>query len=181
VNIIFREAVSSDAAELLTHIKAVGGETDNLSFGKDTFSISVEREAKFIERFHKSKNDIMLIALDGDTVVGNAIVERNRVARYNHRAEISITVLREYWGKGIGSHLMKMMIDFSKKSGIEILYLEARSDNHRAISLYEKFGFDKIGTYKNFFKIQNMYFDADLMMLNLKNPEKNPKKIKKRA
>ena len=172
MNIIYREALASDAEKLLNHIKTVGAETDNLSFGKDTFSISVEREAKFIERFYKNKNGVMFIALDEDVVVGNAIVERNRVERYSHRAEISITVLREYWGRGIGTRLMEMMIDFSKKSGIEILYLEVRSDNHRAVSLYEKFGFERLGTYKNFFKIQNMYFDADLMTLNFEKLKK---------
>ena len=166
-NLIYREAVKADAAALLEHIKTVGAETDNLSFSGETFSISVEREAKFIDRFYNNRKDIMLIALDGEKVVGNAIVERNRVERYNHRAEISITVLKDYWGHGIGSRLMEMMIDFSRKTGIEILYLEVRSDNTRAVSLYEKFGFVKIGTYPSFFKINNSYYDAYSMILTL--------------
>jgi len=165
--IVYREALKTDAAALLEHVQSVGSETDNLSFSGDTFSISVEREARFIDRYYNNKKDIMLVALDGDKVVGNAIVERNRVERYNHRAEISITVLRDYWGCGIGSRLMEMMIDFAKKSGIEILYLEVRADNARAISLYEKYGFRKIGVYNNFFKIDNIYYDAHLMTLNL--------------
>ena len=167
MEIIYREAVANDAEGLLWHIQTVGGETDNLSFGKDTFSISIEREARFIDRFYKNKNDIMLVALDGDKVVGNAVVERNKVLRYNHRAEISITVLKEYWGRGIGSSLINIMIDFAKKTGIEILYLEVRADNLRAISLYERFGFEKIGKYNRFFKIGNIYYDAYIMTLNL--------------
>ena len=165
--VLYRDAEPSDAAALLRHINTVGGETDNLSFGKDTFPISAEREAKFIERFSKSKNDAMFVAECDGVIVGNAIVERNRVARYAHRAEISITVLREFWGRGIGSRLMEMMIDFSKKTGIEILYLEARADNERAVALYHKFGFRDIGIYKNFFKIGEDYFDGVLMTLNL--------------
>ena len=167
MEIAYRKATKKDAERLLLHLKTVGGETDNLSFGKDTFLISKEKEERFIDRFASSKKDLMLVALSGDTVVGNAIVERNRVARYSHRAEISITVLRDFWGKGIGTRLMEMMIDFAKESGIEILYLEARADNARAISLYEKFGFKSIGTYQGFFKIENQYFDAVLMTLNL--------------
>lgn len=167
MEIAYRKATKKDAERLLLHLKTVGGETDNLSFGKDTFLISKEKEERFIDRFASSKKDLMLVALSGDTVVGNAIVERNRVARYSHRAEISITVLRDFWGKGIGTRLMQMMIDFAKESGIEILYLEARADNARAISLYEKFGFKSIGTYKGFFKIENQYFDAVLMTLKL--------------
>ena len=168
MDILYREADKSDAAQLLCHLKCVGSETDNLSFDGSTFSISEEKEAKFIERFKNSKNDIMLVALDGDKVVGNAIVERNKVLRYKHRAEISITVLKDYWGGGIGSRLMQMMVDFAEKTGVEILYLEARADNQRALSLYEKYGFEPIGTYENFFKIGDSYFDAVLMNKKIK-------------
>ncbi len=167
MNIIYREAEAADAELLLEHIRTVGGETDNLSYGRDTFSISPEREAKFIDRFKKSNRDVMYIALLDGKIVGNAIVERNRVERYSHRAEISLTVLKNFWGLGIGSHLMELMIDFAKESGIEVLYLEARRDNERALGLYRKFGFSEIGIYKNFFKIDGNYFDASLMTLNL--------------
>ena len=167
MNIIYRKAEPCDAGAMLKHVKTVGGETQNLSYSASTFNISEEKEARFINRFYNSENDIMLIACDGDTVVGNAIVERNRVERYKHRAEISITVLKDYWGLKIGSTLMEMMIDFTKKSGIEILYLEVRADNERAISLYRKFGFEKIGVYKDFFKIEGKYYDALLMTLKI--------------
>ena len=168
MDIIYREANRNDAAGLLEHLRCVGSETDNLSFSGDTFAISEEREAKFIEKFKNSKTDIMLVAVDGEDVVGNAIVERNRILRYNHRAEISITVLKEYWGRGIGSRLMEMMIEFAETTGIEILYLEVRADNQRAVNLYKKYGFEAIGTYKNFFKIGKSYFDAMLMSKNIK-------------
>ena len=168
MGIIYREAMSCDAEGLLAHLKCVGNETDNLSFDGNTFVISREKEARFIEKFKNSKTDVMFVAVDGDKVVGNAIVERNKVLRYNHRAEISITVMKEYWGRGIGSRLMQMMVDFAEKTGIEILYLEARADNVRAISLYEKYGFRHVGTYENFFKINGLYYDAVLMNKKIK-------------
>ncbi len=49
----------------------------------------------------------------------------------------------------------------------EILSLEVRSDNVRAIRLYEKYGFQKIGQFKGFFKINGEYVDFDLMNLEL--------------
>ena len=169
MDIVYREAERSDAKGMLLHLNTVGGETDNLSYGKDTFLISEQKEEKFIGRFLMSKNDAMFVAVCDGKIVGNAVVERNRIARYSHRAEISLTVLRDFWGKGIGTHLMKMMIDFAKTVGIEILYLEVRNDNHRALSLYEKFGFESIGIFKNFFKIGEKYLDATIMTLELQN------------
>lgn len=167
MNIIYREAEKNDALGLIMHMKSVGGETDNLSFGENTFNISEEKEAKFIDKFRNNPGDIMLVAMDGDLVVGNASVMRNRTARYSHRGEISITVLKKYWGMGVGSSLMQMMIDFAKRSGLSSLYLEVRSDNERAVRLYQKFGFVNIGTYPGFFKINGEYFDADFMCLEL--------------
>ncbi len=167
MSITYREAVANDARALLEYTRVVGGETDNLSFGKDTFNISEEREAKFIDRFYKSKKDIMLVACDGERIVANASLERKRVERYSHRAELSITVLSKYWGRGIGSELMKMLIEFAKESGIEIIYLDVRADNERAKGLYRKFGFELIGTFKGYFKINGSYFDGEFMQLCL--------------
>ncbi len=168
MEIIYRSARRQDARELLVHIHKVGEQTDNLSFSGEEFDISEEREAKFIERFEKNKNDIMLVAEIDGRIIGNAALEANRIKRYKHRADLSVTVLKEYWGQGIGSHLMEMLISFARESELEVISLEARADNERAIALYEKFGFEKIGIYKNFFKIENEHYDAILMQLCLK-------------
>ncbi len=167
MDITYREAEASDALGLIKHLATVGDETENLSFSGKTFRISEEKEIKFIEKFKKSKTDIMLVAVCDNEVIGNGIIERNRIERYSHRAELSITVIKKYWSIGVGSQLMRMLIDFSKSSGIEIIYLEVRSDNKRAISLYNKFGFKKIGVYEKFFKIGKEYHNADLMVLSL--------------
>ena len=163
----YREAVASDAHDLAEYVRIVGGETDFLSYGADTFVMSDEREARFIQRFQNNKKDIMLIATDGGRIIANASLEANRVQRYSHVSELSITVLREYWGRGVGSHLMEMMINFAIENGIELLYLEARADNERAISLYKKFGFVKSGEIPKFFKINGEYFGCVTMTLEL--------------
>ena len=167
MEIVYREARAQDAAPLLLHQKQVGDETDNLSFDGATFNISPEKEARFIDRFAKSERDVMFVALDGERIVGNGIIECERAKRYSHRATLSITVMKEWWGSGIGSRLMEMMIDFSRKSGIIVISLEVRADNERAIALYKKFGFETIGLYKKFFKINGEYHDAYLMQLIL--------------
>ena len=86
----------------------------------------------------------------------------------NHRAELGITVLKSEWDKGLGSRLLKMAIEYAKSHGIEIINLEVRSDNFRAIHVYEKFGFRKIGTSFAYFKIGDSYIDFDIMYLDLR-------------
>ena len=163
----YRVALPADAEGLLLHQKRVGDETDNLSFDGSTFNISPEREARFIERFSKNDRDVMFVAVKDGEIVGNGIIECERVKRYCHRATLSITVMRDFWGCGIGSRLMEMMIDFAGSKNIDVISLEVRADNHRAIGLYRKFGFETIGTYKKYFKINEEFHDALLMQLLL--------------
>lgn len=162
----FKIARAADAEALLKHIKAVGRETDFLSFDENSFEITPEREAKFIERFYNNKNELMLVACDGDKIVGNGILEAERIPRYSHRKELSVTVLREYWGQGIGSELMRRLLDFAKQSAA-VVSLVVRSDNERAISLYRKFGFREVGKFEKYFKIKDSFYDALIMQICL--------------
>ena len=165
MGILYREALASDAEALIEYTKTVGAETDNLSHGAEGVPCSLERQVRFIERFLKSKEDLMLLALCDGRIVANASISRNRIPRYSHRAELSITVLAEFWGQQIGSTLMEMLIAHSKSTGVRVINLEVRADNFRAISLYKKYGFCEIGISKDFFKIKKRFFDALLMQL----------------
>lgn len=87
-----------------------------------------------------------------DEVVGTVSLN-GLPRRMSHRAELGITVLKSEWGKGLGNRLMETVIDYARGSGIEIVELAVRSDNERAIRLYEKHGFKEFGVYKSYFKI----------------------------
>lgn len=164
---IYREATLNDARALLLHLETVGGETDNLTFGKEGFRITEEREARFIERFRKNPDEVMYVVKYCDTVVANAVIERERIPRLSHRARLTLTVLRAFWGQGIGSRLMEMMINFAKDTGAAVISLECRADNERAVSLYTRFGFRTVGTMERYFNINGEYHSAYLMELLL--------------
>lgn len=85
-----------------------------------------------------------------------------------HRGELSVCVLKAQWRQRIGKILMNNVIEFAKETAkVEIISLEVRSDNERVIKLYQKLGFEKIGEYKGFSKIDGKYIDFDLMNLYL--------------
>lgn len=159
----YRTANPEDSAGLLLHLRTVGAETDNLTFGNEGFQISSEREARFINRFVKNEDEIMLVAMDGDIVVANAVIERERISRLSHRARLTLTVMKDYWGQGIGTRLMEMMVDFCISTGVKVITLECRADNSRAIRLYEKFGFTVMGRLENYFRINEKYHAALIM------------------
>lgn len=169
MNITIEKAQRKDAIELLECLKIMGGESDNLTFGSEGLIISVEEEEEYIESLLDSNNSVMLIAKKEEKIIGTASFNGFTRERMKHRGEIAVSVLKSEWGNGIGKMLMEAVIKFAKeRAKAEIISLEVRSDNERAIRLYERFGFVKIGEYKGFFKINGKYVDFDLMNLYLK-------------
>ena len=168
MNIIYREAEPSDAGKFLEYSKIVGSETDNLTFGAEGLPLTISQEADFIRKFAGNPGSIMIVAFDEGELIGTGAVSVvSGKPRFAHRREIAISVRKDYWGKGIGTGIMNVLMDFAKKSGAEVIELEVRSDNEAAISLYKKFGFEKIGTNEKFFKINGEFFAADYMNLYL--------------
>lgn len=162
------EAMPADAKDIIEYCKIIGSETDNLMYGEEGIHQTVESEAKVLKEHMESDNRIFLVAKEGDRIVGTANYIGFTKERIRHRGELGITVLKSMWGRHIGTRLMEQIIEFAKKSAkSEIISLEVRSDNERAIALYKKFGFKKIGEFKGFFKINGENIDFDLMNLYL--------------
>ncbi|HIU74864.1 MAG TPA: GNAT family N-acetyltransferase [Candidatus Pelethocola excrementipullorum] len=163
---VIERAKPEDAEQFLAYLKQIGGESDNLSFGPEGLPFTVEQEEAFLKSMLTDKNAIFVAKKDGRIIGDCSFTSLSR--RFSHRGELGLTVLKEYWHCGIGTALMQKIITFAKESaGAEVISLEVKSDNMRAIALYERFGFERLGTYKKFFKVGDRYFDAELMNLYL--------------
>lgn len=161
-------AKSSDAKEMLNYLKSVGSETDFLLFGNEGVDLTLEQEAQFLDSINQTTHSRMFIVKDAGKIVASAHIQGKTKIRTRHKAVIGISVLKDYWGQGIGSMLMQKLIDFAKDNKfIEILYLEVISTNTRAINLYKKFSFITYATDASSTKVGNQYFDNFLMRLDL--------------
>lgn len=163
---IIENARPEDAAAILEYLKIIGGETDNLNMGAEGMPITVEAEETFLRSLLDSPDGVMYAAKAEGEIIGIANVSRKK-RRMSHRASLGISVRRCAWHRGVGTALMEKLIAFSRSNGIEQLELEVRADNDRAIRLYEKFGFQQIGTIPAFLKINGETFDCDYMVLRL--------------
>lgn len=92
-----------------------------------------------------------LACVDGQ-IIGDASLNR-KPRRMSHRGEFVISVRKAYWDCGVASALMEAVLAFSVEKGFEQINLEVRSDNLRAIRVYEKFVFCKLCTFPAFFKL----------------------------
>lgn len=64
-------------------------------------------------------------------------ISRNQAEYWGYIGE------KEYWGKGIGHFILDFIFAESEKMKIPEIMLRVWNENHRAIRLYEKYGFSK--------------------------------------
>lgn len=165
MNFVITRVMPDDAELVLEHLKLAGSETDNLTFGAEGLPVTVEQERQHLAA--QSDRFPMFAARADGRIVGNIGLHGSTRERMKHRLSFGLSVEKEYWGKGIGSALLKTMIDFARENGFSVISLEVRSDNARAIALYEKFGFRKIGHFPDFFRVNGESVDFELMNLYL--------------
>ncbi|MGB9728714.1 MAG: ribosomal protein S18-alanine N-acetyltransferase [Thermoprotei archaeon] len=128
-----------------------------ISFGYEAFSkeFLLEMLFKFPEFF--------IVAEKDNKIIGylSALIE----GYFNKTCHLlSIAVLPEYRNRGIGSLLLKHLIDLVKIKGIGSIILEVKKDNRPAISVYEKFGFKIVGYKHRYYRDGS---DALVMKLKL--------------
>ena len=78
---------------------------------------------------------------------------------------LSISVRNEMQSKGIGTLLLKSMLDQCKVMNYKKIFLEVRVSNVKAINFYEKFGFSKDAIRNNYYTDNSE--DALLMSLSI--------------
>jgi len=114
------------------------------------------------DRAHRK--DCRLIAVIDDKVVGWAALSPvSGRCVYSGVAEVSVYVEAEYRGKGVGSKLIKALINESEQSGIWTLQSGVFPENKESLRLHQKNGFRIIGTRKRIGKMGNRWRDVVLL------------------
>lgn len=161
-----RLATVEDAASVLECLNRVGGESDNLMFGENGFDhLTIEEERAYIESMQG--RSALLLGFIGNELAAIASLEGKTRERAAHRSNLAITVRQKFWHRGIGTQMMNKLVEHAKAEGISVIETHVRADNASALSLYEKMGFERIGTYKRFFRIGDTDYDAELLNLYL--------------
>ena len=125
------------------------------------------------ERLSKVEDgNTMLVACEGDLIVGNAGLHGfPRYPRRAHAAGIGMSVPREWQGKGVGTALMAAIVELADNwLGYARLELTVFTDNEAALALYRKFGFDIEGTHRGYALRDGAYVDSHSMARLHPNP-----------
>ncbi|MBU5582420.1 GNAT family N-acetyltransferase, partial [Enterococcus sp. S181_ASV_20] len=137
VEITLREAIPDDAAALLQVSQKIAEETDFLIMDEVGLGLSEEMLSLQLADLYASENNLLLLALADEKIVGMASVKAAPEFTVAHIGEIGISVLKEFWGIGLGSALLNEVIYWSENSSqLRRLELTVQKRNERSIHLY---------------------------------------------
>ncbi len=101
-----------------------------------------------LEEELNSPSSKYLVAKQGTQIVGFAGLK----VVIDEADIMNIVIKKSYRNQGIGSLLLKNLINLCNKLNLNLITLEVDEKNYNAIHLYKKFGFEKIGARKNYYK-----------------------------
>lgn len=105
----------------------------------------------------------MIVATDGDAIIGYAAVLAPRAA--SDADVLTIAVAEAARGRGTGRALLQRLLAAAAERGASRVFLEVRADNPVATALYASTGFEVVGRRPRYYQPDDV--DAVVMRLEL--------------
>lgn len=124
------------------HLPAVFELEENLFSGEEW-----SREQFLSELEHMPASRMYWVALHNKRVIGYC----GEMIIDDFADIATIAIAPDFQRRGIGTHMIELMIDEAVRRGATRMLLEVRIDNTAAIELYKKYGFDFIAERPNYY------------------------------
>jgi RimJ/RimL family protein N-acetyltransferase len=109
------------------------------------------------------------IAVENGEIVADCLLRSGQMPATAHRCQYAIGIERAYRGKGLGRRLSMLALSWAKlEPGLEWVDLWVFAHNAGAIRLYESFGFEKVDTVNDQFRVNGKKIDDLHMTMRLK-------------
>lgn len=164
-----RKIEMKDANNYLNMLLNLDNETKFMMFEPGERSTDINIAKDIIEKSIGGDN-LLLVALDDENIVGFISAQRGVPRRIRHTAYIVVGILEKFRGRGIGSRFFSELDIWAKENNITRLELSVICSNFIAKHLYEKNGFEVEGIKRNTMIIDGEYVDEFSMakLYNLK-------------
>ena len=157
-----RRAEPSDAASLVALAQAVGGEEGRWILATESWR-SVSNERRYLKTVLRHPDATVIVAVDGDDVVGRLSLSRDSHPASHHVADLGLMVAEGHRRQGIGKQLLEEAIAWARSVGVRKIELHVFPWNEPALRLYESFGFEREGYRKQHYARGDELVDAILM------------------
>lgn len=113
----------------------------------------------------KSGHQIIFVAEENGQIIGHlgGFWRRGRKERLQHNMTVGLAVLKEHWGRGIGTAMMEAFEEWAAANGVHRIGLEVMAHNKAARALYTKMGYEVEGLKRHSICVNGEYVDEYLM------------------
>ena len=163
--VVLRNGERKDGEAVLDNFIATHAESDYLLTYPEECSFTVEMESNYLEKKKNDEREVEILATLDDKVVGTAGIDSfGRGIKVAHRCTFGVSILKEYWGMGIGRKLTMAAIEAAKSAGYTQIELDVVKENERAINLYKTLGFVEYGENERGFKNKEGEYQSLILM-----------------
>lgn len=117
----------------------------------------------FKQELSRRKTTLYLVARHEDDLVGFAGIDLKRADGEAHITNIAVSPSHQK--RGLGSKLLRMLIECARKQGCQKVILEVKASNDSAQKIYQELGFKMLARKKNYYEDEQE--DALTMRLDL--------------
>jgi len=162
---LLRAPSLQDAQPMLDYLKAIAGETEFLLRYPEECQEDAASEVAFLDGVIRSDTQIMIVCEVNGVLAGNCILSRSPHLKTRHRASVAISLLRRFWGLGIGTAMIAELTALARAMGLAQLELDYIEGNARARGLYEKMGFCPVAQVPDAYRLRDGSSRKSILML----------------
>lgn len=160
LEVTIRQAREDDLTGLVGAIREALD--DKIYIEAETLADVVESENVLL-RHNELMKRVFFVATVHNDVVGWVHIHAPEVEKLEHTAELTVGVIDEYRGRGIGSRLLDHGVDWALDNDFEKLYNSVPSTNERAIDFLEAHGWEIEAVRERHYRIEEEYVDEVMM------------------
>ena len=144
------------------------------SAGIDTRNATFETETPSWPTFDATRHpDHRLVAVDNSNVPGTilgwaALMPVSRRPCYSGVAEDSVYVAADTRGRGVGTALMKALVESADRGGIWTIQTSIFPENQASLALHERIGFRIVGRRERIAQLDGVW--RDTLFLERRSP-----------
>jgi len=159
-----RPARQEDLGGIVGAIRQVAAEKTYIV--AESVADEVDHESALL-RHNELESRMFFVATVGKEVVGWVHLNAPELEKLSHTAELTVGVLEEYRGNGIGSHLLERGLEWAASNGYEKVYQSVPSTNQAAIGFLEAHGWETEAVREDHYKLGGDYVDEVMMAVTL--------------
>lgn len=166
-NVVLRTPKWEDLDDLFEMINSLVVEKADIVRSEEVSRVEeIDWFARALSSLEKGEIFYLVAEVD-DKVVANSEIGTRRSGHDSHVGGIGIAIRDGYRNVGIGTQMMKTLIEQARGMNLKVLTLTAFESNERAIHVYEKVGFVRTGRIPRKFLRDGKYLDEVIMTLFL--------------